>query len=183
MITEFNGRPEEKRSILCAESDIERDDWVFYLARQIELARMSDSKEIDQALKASPVQIKMNPSRHEDTEKFKTSVQSTPKALTISMQVPQTLAVSSNRLDFGLGSDRSSMVVGSNVFGARLEDAIEFKRVKQNYDLPAIVYRCIEYLDAHKAWLEEGIYRLSGKSADIKYLRDRFEKGKLCIKN
>jgi len=39
------------------------------------------------------------------------------------------------------------------------------------------VYRCIEYLEAKHAELEEGIYRLSGSSAVIKGLRDRFNNG------
>jgi RalA-binding protein 1 len=44
--------------------------------------------------------------------------------------------------------------------------------------LPAIVFRCIEYLEAKKAAEEEGIYRLSGSSAVIKALKDRFNHGK-----
>jgi len=36
------------------------------------------------------------------------------------------------------------------------------------------VFRCIQYLEAKHAELEEGIYRLSGSSAVIKGLKDRF---------
>ncbi len=44
--------------------------------------------------------------------------------------------------------------------------------------LPAIVFRCIDYLEKMKADQEEGIYRLSGSSAVIKNLKDKFNVGK-----
>lgn len=60
------------------------------------------------------------------------------------------------------------------VFGVSLEQAIDQARVYPGYELPAVVYRCIEYLNAHDAKLEEGIYRLNGSSAVIKSLKDRY---------
>ncbi|GBE86392.1 predicted protein [Sparassis crispa] len=57
------------------------------------------------------------------------------------------------------------------VFGISLEDSLE---VAELASLPAIVFRCIQYLEAKKAEQEEGIYRLSGSSAVIKALKDRF---------
>ncbi|GLB43450.1 putative GTPase-activator protein for Rho-like GTPases [Lyophyllum shimeji] len=57
------------------------------------------------------------------------------------------------------------------VFGVTLEDSLE---VAQIANLPAIVFRSIQYLEAKKAEQEEGIYRLSGSSAVIKSLKDRF---------
>ncbi|RIB15324.1 Rho GTPase activation protein [Gigaspora rosea] len=47
-------------------------------------------------------------------------------------------------------------------------------RIKVGYELPAVVYRCIEYLDANDADKEEGIYRLSGAAIMLKHLKDRF---------
>ena len=40
--------------------------------------------------------------------------------------------------------------------------------------LPAVVYRCLEYLEAKEASGEEGIFRLSGSNVVIKALRERF---------
>jgi RalA-binding protein 1 len=60
------------------------------------------------------------------------------------------------------------------VFGATLEEAVEVAEID---NLPAIVYRCIQYLEAKKADQEEGIYRLSGSTAVIKNLKDRFNMG------
>lgn len=57
------------------------------------------------------------------------------------------------------------------VFGVPIEEALD---VAQIANLPAIAFRCIEYLQAKKADQEEGIYRLSGSSAEIKALKDRF---------
>jgi hypothetical protein len=55
-----------------------------------------------------------------------------------------------------------------------LEQAIEQAQVQPGYELPAVVYRCIEYLNYYKAPLEEGIYRLNGSAAVIKNLKERF---------
>jgi len=61
------------------------------------------------------------------------------------------------------------------VFGVTLEESLEVANVA---GLPAIVFRCIEYLEKMKADQEEGIYRLSGSSAVIKNLKDKFNAGK-----
>ncbi len=60
------------------------------------------------------------------------------------------------------------------VFGVTLEEAVRISRVSEGYELPAVVYRCIEYLDAMDAVLEEGLYRLSGSNSTMKALREKF---------
>jgi RalA-binding protein 1 len=61
------------------------------------------------------------------------------------------------------------------VFGATLGEAVRYNHpVDVNIELPAVVYRCIEYLDAKNAAGEEGIFRLSGSNVVIKQLRERF---------
>ncbi|BFZ63358.1 Rho GTPase activating protein [Saitoella coloradoensis] len=63
------------------------------------------------------------------------------------------------------------------VFGVTLEEAIAVSRpVRDVVLLPNVVYRCIEYLEAKNAVLEEGIYRLSGSSSVVKMLKDKFDK-------
>lgn len=74
----------------------------------------------------------------------------------------------------GKGTPAQGPSASRQVFGVPLEQAIEQAIVQPGYVLPAVVYRCIEYLNAHKAKLEEGIYRLNGSSAVIKNLKDRF---------
>ena len=76
---------------------------------------------------------------------------------------------------FGYGSkeEKKKSISASSgtpkiVFGVPLDQAIAVARIKEGYELPAIVYRCIGYLDAKNAAFEEGIYRLSGSSTTIK---------------
>lgn len=60
-------------------------------------------------------------------------------------------------------------------FGAPLAEAVRYSSPTDvNVPLPAVVYRCIQYLDHKNAVLEEGIFRLSGSNVVIKQLRERF---------
>jgi RalA-binding protein 1 len=60
-------------------------------------------------------------------------------------------------------------------FGAPLAEAVRFcSPTDVNVPLPAVVFRCIQYLDSKNAILEEGIFRLSGSNIVIKQLRERF---------
>ncbi|CAL3961931.1 unnamed protein product [Diplocarpon coronariae] len=61
------------------------------------------------------------------------------------------------------------------VFGSPLGEAVRYNHpVDINVALPAVVYRCVEYLSAKNAAGEEGIFRLSGSNVVIKQLRERF---------
>lgn len=60
------------------------------------------------------------------------------------------------------------------VFGVPLESAVLVARVCDQYELPAIVHRCIEYMETRNGLNEEGIYRLSGSASAIKKLKKRF---------
>ncbi|KAK4128961.1 hypothetical protein N657DRAFT_608884 [Parathielavia appendiculata] len=60
-------------------------------------------------------------------------------------------------------------------FGATLAEAVRYNAPTDvKVPLPAVVYRCIQYLEAKNAILEEGIFRLSGSNLVIKQLRERF---------
>ncbi|QIX00084.1 hypothetical protein AMS68_005601 [Peltaster fructicola] len=61
-------------------------------------------------------------------------------------------------------------------FGVPLAEAVAYaKPAGINTDLPAVVYRCFEYLTKKHASSEEGIFRLSGSNTVIKGLRERFD--------
>ena len=61
------------------------------------------------------------------------------------------------------------------VFGIPLAEAVELSPPHgTDICLPAVVYRCLEYLEAKHAASEEGIFRLSGSNVVIKALRERF---------
>ncbi|KAI5294769.1 hypothetical protein KEM52_003231 [Ascosphaera acerosa] len=65
------------------------------------------------------------------------------------------------------------------VFGLAIADAVQLCAPTQSAKgmasgLPAVAYRCVEYLRAHNADEEEGIFRLSGSNIVVRQLRDRF---------
>ncbi|KAJ2319496.1 Rho GTPase activating protein [Coemansia sp. RSA 2704] len=90
-------------------------------------------------------------------------------------------SVAPRRLRRGSTSNDGRTVLTKNppfrgpVFEQPLERAVEMTKVRDNYHLPAVVYRCIEFLDAKKAWLEEGIYRQSGSTSALLLLRKEFD--------
>lgn len=64
---------------------------------------------------------------------------------------------------------------GRPVFGAPLAEAVKYYPPRGiDVCLPAVVYRCLEYLEGEDAASEEGIFRLSGSNVVIKALRERF---------
>lgn len=61
------------------------------------------------------------------------------------------------------------------LFGAPLHDAISISNKSvHGCVVPSIVYRCIELLKIRGAIFEEGIFRLSGSTATIRTLKERF---------
>ncbi|KAK4648268.1 Rho GTPase activating protein [Podospora bellae-mahoneyi] len=83
------------------------------------------------------------------------------------------------------GSDGGSIANGQTgngyngpvrqVFGASLAEAVRYcAPADVRVPLPAVVYRCIQYLEHKNATSEEGIFRLSGSSVVIKQLKERF---------
>ncbi|RHZ62682.1 GTPase-activating protein BEM3 [Aspergillus thermomutatus] len=70
-------------------------------------------------------------------------------------------------------SERKDLV--RPVFGIPLAEAVQFCAPQGiDVDLPAVIYRCIEYLKAKGAATEEGIFRLSGSNVVVKALKERF---------
>ncbi|KAL0073599.1 hypothetical protein F4703DRAFT_1896349 [Phycomyces blakesleeanus] len=82
---------------------------------------------------------------------------------------------SSDRPGRGKVSEDGTHKPSKQVFRVPLEEAVRVSRVSEKYELPAVVFRCIEYLDAKNAVLEEGLYRLSGSNMMMKSLKERFD--------
>lgn len=88
-------------------------------------------------------------------------------------EVPQNPSLQSYEAPVSYQSSQGPTVRA--VFGLPLVEAVEFcPPTGINVHLPAVVYRCIEYLHAKDAASEEGIFRLSGSNLVIKSLRERF---------
>ncbi|KAI7849657.1 Rho GTPase activation protein [Circinella umbellata] len=64
----------------------------------------------------------------------------------------------------------------NQVFGIPLKDAVKVAKISESYELPAIVFRCIDFLETKNSILEEGIYRRSGNAAKVKALKVKFNK-------
>ena len=77
---------------------------------------------------------------------------------------------------WGFNKTAPPAVISRPVFGIPLKESVEIASVA---GLPAVVFRCINYLEAKGAQHEEGIFRMSGSSAVIKGLRDRFNAGEV----
>ncbi|KAL3489136.1 hypothetical protein BJX62DRAFT_163042 [Aspergillus germanicus] len=73
----------------------------------------------------------------------------------------------------GAGGEKRDLI--KPVFGIPLVEAVrDCAPFDVDVDLPAVVYRCLEYLRAKGAESEEGIFRLSGSNVVVKALRERF---------
>jgi len=62
------------------------------------------------------------------------------------------------------------------VFGVPLADVVAKARALGPLEIPLLVRRCIDYVEA-VGIKEEGIYRISGNQSDQKELRERFDAG------
>lgn len=60
------------------------------------------------------------------------------------------------------------------IFGIPLEQAVALYHIHGNFELPIVIYRCIEYIEFRKAEEDEGIYRLSGSASAIQALKEKF---------
>ncbi|QLL30890.1 hypothetical protein HG536_0A07050 [Torulaspora globosa] len=66
----------------------------------------------------------------------------------------------------------------SAVFGSSLTRCLELSShlYQGKYQIPSVVYRCLEFLYKNHGIQEEGIFRLSGSSAVIKSLQEQFDR-------
>lgn len=66
---------------------------------------------------------------------------------------------------------------GGRVFGLPLEDAVRISKISASTGVPAVVTRCIEYLDI--MGIEEvGLYRVPGSTTNVSRLKAMFDSGK-----
>ncbi|KAF9928890.1 hypothetical protein FBU30_002032 [Linnemannia zychae] len=63
------------------------------------------------------------------------------------------------------------------IFGANLEDAIRISHIPDTPMIPAVLFRCTEFLEA-KGIDEVGLYRVPGSHANVQKLKRMFDTGK-----
>ncbi|KAF9174688.1 hypothetical protein BGX21_001470 [Mortierella sp. AD011] len=86
-------------------------------------------------------------------------------------------------LSKSLGRNRKNsepLLIGSSanpIFGSDLEDAIRTSHIQNTPLVPAVLYRCAEFLEA-KGVDEVGLYRVPGSHAKVQKLKRMFDTGK-----
>ncbi|KAF9343634.1 hypothetical protein BGX26_005434, partial [Mortierella sp. AD094] len=68
-------------------------------------------------------------------------------------------------------------LVASPIFGAGLEDAVRMSHIPGTPMVPAVLFRCAEYLEV-KGIDEVGLYRVPGSHASVQKLKKMFDSGK-----
>lgn len=95
---------------------------------------------------------------------------------------------SDNSIAKSLESMNLTEPTATMVFGSTLDKCLQLSShsYQGKYDIPTVVYRCLEFLYKNRGIQEEGIFRLSGSSALIKSLQEQFDREydiDLCIYN
>ncbi|KAF8959196.1 hypothetical protein BGZ46_001815 [Entomortierella lignicola] len=71
----------------------------------------------------------------------------------------------------------SKGIASSPIFGAGLEDAVRMSHIPDTPMVPAVLFRCVEYLEV-KGVDEVGLYRVPGSHASVQKLKKMFDTGK-----
>ncbi|ORZ02870.1 hypothetical protein BCR43DRAFT_520118 [Syncephalastrum racemosum] len=164
------------RHVLCADTDEERDVWVEAMSQHIDPeAAAAAREEPKRSQKLKQEEIKPGHADHERKAFWSKKMFSSEKG---HPNQAKPLAPGDWR------PDANEPRGAKQVFGVPLEEAIAVSKFSDQYELPAIVYRCIDYLEAKDAIQEEGIYRLSGSAVKIRKLKARFnEEGDVDLMN
>ncbi|KAI9140951.1 hypothetical protein BKA69DRAFT_1077387 [Paraphysoderma sedebokerense] len=174
--------PENKKGgqqILCAQSDEERDKWVKAISAVIN--GLKSQRVIQVVSTDSPTPISSTPSTDSQVppsapDPYATSTQSSNTQGKLFNALKQPKNLFSNFKNNSQSSSANLRPSHGPVFGVPLEQAIAIAAIGEGQGIPAVVYRCIEYLDAKNAAGEEGIYRLSGSTSAIRSLKERFNR-------
>lgn len=209
------------RHVLCAESDVDRDEWVAALLHYVESTESPQSPMLGSF--PSRPDTSSGKEKQVDTKSDSSTPSQTPTSSTFA-EVPEnnsktTISAPLNGapiqdstqwgnkstpqpretqkrglFNFGKSSNEGSQISRQQqpevapklrvlrhngyvraVFGLPLADAVEYcSPFNVEAGIPAVVYRCIEYLRFRNAANEEGLFRLSGSNIVIKQLKERF---------
>ncbi|KAG0324961.1 hypothetical protein BG004_003329 [Podila humilis] len=76
----------------------------------------------------------------------------------------------------GWGQDVTRSESSEPIFGLPLQEAVRISRIAPSVGVPAVVTRCIEYLDIMGVE-EVGLYRVPGSTSNVARLRTMFDQG------
>ncbi|KAI3639143.1 hypothetical protein MIR68_002673 [Amoeboaphelidium protococcarum] len=195
-----------RKVILCAESDFERDYWVYFISEQIQFLRSGFAtyamyqanltQKQQQRSQSNSMSRGAKLANYSYSNSKSTSVvgsgsaadgnsQKLDKSLANEMQEQFEQKSRASRLvDWASSQLKGKEPISSDVkplnrkslFGAPLNLPENFAKVNgEDQQLPSVLYRCIDYLEYKKAYIEEGIYRLSGSVSEMNELQSKFD--------
>ncbi|CEH17138.1 related to bem3-gtpase-activating protein [Ceraceosorus bombacis] len=181
------------RHVLCAENDAERDEWVDVLpsgqdglpprkgswdvAAGLQQANPPSSSPAVASPRSRGANLPRGASAQQDigSSAFPGPSASAQQLNAATSLLPATSAAAGRA---GENANRASMrpAISRPMNGQPIpaEEAVAISKSVEGLELPSVIFRCIQYLEKRRAADEEGIYRLSGSSAVIKALKDRF---------
>lgn len=204
VVLEHKASNQVQKHILCADSDEERDQWVAHLRRSVQHENQLHSEDSETSvennktlkkmasMELAPSQVRTsgqsyNSFSSNDTPSPRTSVSDqtglflvdrtasgswSSKKTSRGRALWKAKKTDSHDESFDQESDYS--IYDHQVFGIPLDEVVAKSKAYDQCVLPAIVFRCIEYLESKGALLEEGLYRMSGSALEIKDLKRRF---------
>lgn len=181
--------------VLCAENDTERDEWVYHLRNSIEESKSASSSVISSCL--SPQSEYPSSRLRSDAESIY-CFNEEPQKLLESPKMPKSFfgkiydsirSVQDDNVSlFGDEEEQTDEEEAAafvpeglappltGIFGIPIEDSIRnSKEPFCSLGIPSAVKRCVDYLEVQDAFLEEGIFRVSGSSSAIRSLREKFD--------
>ena len=189
--------------ILCAENDTERDEWIYHIKSVIQAAKKSADSSTAIASPAGSERTGNNNGSSPYSSNYlrsdAESIYMVPQDESYSgrdsfipfSQKPsyeKTVSTSSNEsnnaslsFNINISDPASSSVVPettTKLFGISLKQAIVNSGLPYSSPdmlIPRVIHQCIQYLEDQQAFMEEGIFRLSGSSSNIKMLREKYD--------
>ncbi|KAI3636744.1 hypothetical protein MIR68_005011 [Amoeboaphelidium protococcarum] len=195
-----------RKVILCAESDFERDYWVYFISEQIQFLRsgfatyamyqanLSQKQQQRSQSNSMSRGAKLANQSYSNSKSASVvgsgsaadgNTHNQDKSLANEMQEQFEQKSRASRLvDWASSQLKGKEPIASDIkplsrkslFGAPLNLPENFAKVNgEDQQLPSVLYRCIDYLEYKKAYMEEGIYRLSGSVSEMNELQSKFD--------
>lgn len=160
-VTEIN--QEKQHFVFSCDSDKDRNLWVFNLANEIHkcqpkdrlaselglsIPRRSSSKELAES--RNLIKNEPPPSGISQIADLVGEIK-----LPLSKKKSEAQDVKNTKAkkyfkSISLGTAEKSLPQAKRIFGCTLSDAVEISQISKNLPIPAVVYRCIEYLEFKK---------------------------------
>ncbi|CCE61198.1 hypothetical protein TPHA_0A01140 [Tetrapisispora phaffii CBS 4417] len=194
------GLSSNNKYYMCAETAAEKSEWINILdsVSNKSQSKSSQSSTIDQASLAdsfeektkiplnshSPISPSKSPEQcdRKEQKKGKRSFFPFKRSMGILSPSPgseEALPTESDEINYFISNPITSshnFTRSKGIFGLPIEEAVKLSshKLQNKYEIPSIVYRCLEFIYTKGGLQEQGIFRLSGSSALVRILQDKF---------